>query len=186
MPTYLRGVRNIQVKLRLARWSMRRFLELYLLVLFQSYFHWYCPEVVSFTPVHWAPLRCACNRIVSVTNILQINSCINPSAVPGWNAILQFLHIRAQHKMDMWNVEKCLMSSYKDKAKSGRQLSNSSMTITSFFEGDAFTAASVGSSPLSGAGGAGAVSLINDTFQWGKIALCWTAAQVYNCSFAGP
>jgi hypothetical protein len=67
----------------------------------------------------------------------------------------------------MWNVEKCLMSSYKDKAKSGRQLSNPSMTITSFFEGDAFTDASIGSSPSPsiGAGGAGAVSLINDTFQ---------------------
>jgi hypothetical protein len=96
---------------------------------------------------------------------LQIKSCINPSAVPDCSAILQCLHIRAQHKMDMWDVEKCLMSSYKDKAKSGRQLSNSSMTITSFFEGDAFTAASIGSSPSIGAGGAGAVSLINDTFQ---------------------
>ena len=55
----------------------------------------------------------------------------------------------------------------KDKAKSGRQWSNSSMTITSFVEGDAFTAASMGSSPLPsiGAGGAGAVSLVNDTYQ---------------------
>jgi hypothetical protein len=69
--------------------------------------------------------------------------------------------------MDMWNAEKCLMSSYKDKAKSGRQLSNSSMAMTSFYEGDAFTAASIGSSPSPsiGAGGGGAVSLIEDTFQ---------------------